>query len=137
MGSVFRSVARSLATAGLILAVGSPMAARAQSVLQCQLISKSSGLEAANYAADITGGYLRLLLLRSNDPTVASSVYGFEPFTDHRSVYAEQGESGHTDPEFWMATVEASGQVLIDYWEISGTSATHEYLKLQCPSRAP
>ncbi len=137
MGSAFRSLARSLASAILILTAGSPMAARAQSVLQCRLISKSSGLEAANYAADIAGGYLRLLLLRRDNPTDTSSVYDFEPFSDHRSVHAEQGESGHTDPEFWMATVEASGQTLIDYWAISGSSATHGYIKLQCPSPAP
>ncbi len=137
MVSTAESLARPLAIATLLLAAGTPMAARAQSVLQCKLISESSELSVANWAADVSDGYLRLLLERSIHSDGPSSVYDFKPFNRHRSVYTDKGDGDNANPEFWMATVEAGGWTLIDRWVIYQSGATHDFITLQCPPRAP
>jgi len=126
------STARWLSAAFVPLMVGSTISAQAQSALACRLIGKSDELHLPAMAADLSGGYLRLLLIYQQDD-VPSRALDFAPFSDHRSVYGESG-GDNEKPEFWMATVESDGQILIDRWEIYGPGVVHTYIKLQCPS---
>jgi hypothetical protein len=111
--------------------------ARAQRVLECHFVSvtpDSFVYGQWSFAADISGGFMHLLLARpqDSDPTVTA----FRPLDQGRSIHTalDAGTSdGGTTANFEMATVGPGELVTLDQWQF-GATEQHDRLILRCPS---
>jgi hypothetical protein len=128
---------RLAATLLCLLAAAIATPARAQRVLECRVVSvtpTSFVYGQWSFAADISDGFLHLLLARPQDadPTVTA----FTPLDHGRSVHtamgSSAGDSGGT-AEFEMATLGPDDLVTLDQWQFGGTEA-YDRLILRCPS---
>jgi hypothetical protein len=114
-----------------------PRAADAQRVLECSVVGVSPtsfDIDHWGFAADISGGYLNLLLTRptSADPYVTV----FAPLRTRISVHtavepASGSDTGTSD--FDMATLGQGDLVVLDQWRFGGTT-DYDQLTLKCPS---
>ena len=122
-----------LALAGALMA-GSP--AQAQRVLECRFVSvdpSSFTYGQWSFAADISGGYLHLLLARPTD--AAPYVTAFDPLRPGVSVHKEvtSGDSNGATATFDMATLGADQSLTLDQWSFGGDES-YDRLTLRCPS---
>lgn len=133
-----RSKLRLLLVSGLTLALlGAVAPARAQRVLECQFVAvdpASFVYGSWSFAADISGGYLRLLLVRPTD--AAPYAVDYAPLrrgmSIHKALPAASGDSGNT-ASFELATVAPGDLLTLDQWSFGGTEA-YDKLTLRCPS---
>lgn len=111
--------------------------AQAQRVLECHFVSvtpESFVYGRWSFAADISGGFVHLLLARpqDSDPTVTA----FKPLDQSRSIHTDvvsgTGDGGAT-ANFEMATVGPDELVILDQWQFGGTEQ-YDRLILRCPS---
>lgn len=113
--------------------------ARAQRVLECQFVAvepASFAYGSWSFAADISDGYLHMLLVRPMDGTPYATDYA--PLRDgmsvHKAVPAASGDSGAT-ATFELATVLPGNRLVLDQWSFGG-SESYDRLTLRCPSHA-
>jgi hypothetical protein len=135
--------------AGLLMV--RPSQVQAQSVMDCRVTGRDGSFAgetmaaASSFEADVSDGFLRLLLVRVKDPDTGhvknpdppdAYIVVFEPFSGHRSIHgtASNRDGGDAAAEFWMATTGPGEQVVIDKWDLSSSGASHSGLTLQCPS---
>lgn len=125
------------ATLLCLLALPLAPAAGAQRVLECHFVSvtpDSFVYGQWSFAADISGGFLHLLLARpqDSDPTVTS----FRPLDHGRSIHdaldAGTNDGGST-AHFEMAMVGPDELVTLDQWQFGGMEQ-YDRLILRCPA---
>jgi hypothetical protein len=120
-----------------LFAVAIAPAVRAQRVLECRFVSvapSSFVYGQWSFAADISGGFLHLLLARpqDTDPTVTT----FTPLDHGRSVHTAMqvgSGDGASTANFDMATLGPDDLVTLDQWQFGGTEQ-YDRLILRCPS---
>ncbi|GAB0119216.1 hypothetical protein [Acidisoma sp. 7E03] len=127
-------------TAGTLLTLAAVMtggSAQAQRVLECQFVSvqpSSFAYGSWSFAADISGGYLHMLLTRP--PDAAPFATDYAPLRDgmsvHKAVPAASSDSGAT-AAFELATVQPGNVLVLDQWSFGG-SESYDTLTLRCPS---
>lgn len=129
---------RALLLAGFALVGLAPVApAQAQRILDCRFVGvepSSFVYGSWSFAADISGGYLHLLVVRPTD--AAPYAVDYAPLRSGMSVHKAQpaasGDSGAT-AGFELATVAPGDLLVLDQWSFGGTEA-YDKLTLRCPS---
>ena len=120
-----------------LLAAAITTPARAQRVLECRVVSVTPASFVYgrwSFAADISGGFLHLLLARPQDAEPAATA--FTPLDSGRSVHKamETGSGdGGASADFEMATLGPDDLVTLDQWQFGGSEA-YDRLILRCPS---
>jgi hypothetical protein len=126
-----------LGAALILMGVLASAPADAQRILECQFVAvepSSFVYGSWSYAADISGGYLHLLLVRPADtvPYVSDYTPLRNGMSIHKALPAPGSDSGNT-ASFELATVLPGDLLVLDQWSFGGREA-YDKLTLRCPS---